>query len=164
MVPTGMVTSVLTEIVGSPTLWEQAAAPPGSLVACHQAAIAEVVAAHGGVTPGAQGEGEVVVAAFSRASDAVAGALEVHRALGHRLAVWMAAHAGERERGDLFDGVTYAANRCAWLRGCGHAGPGCCRTSPPAWSPINFLSRPRFATSACITCAIWRAPSGCGSR
>ena len=166
MVPTGMVTFLSPEIVGSPTPSVQAAAPPGALVAGHQAAIDEVVAAHGQVSPVVQGEGDILVAAFSRASDAVAAAVEVQRALAHGmpgLAVRMAVHAGAGQRRDGFDGVGYAATRCAWLRECGRPSQSCCRTSPRAWWPINFLSAPRFATSACIRCAFWRVPSGCGS-
>ena len=125
MVPTGMVAFLWTDIVGSPTLSEQAAAPTGSWVARHHAIIDEVVAAHGGgVSPVEQGDGDSVVAVFSRASDAVAAAVEVQTALAHvpGLAVRMAVHAGEWQRREGFDGVGHTVTRCAWLRVCGHPG------------------------------------------
>ena len=70
MVPTGTVTFLLTDIEGSTRLWEQAPATTGSVVARHYAVIDEGVAAHGGVRPVEQGEGDSVVAAFGRMSDA----------------------------------------------------------------------------------------------
>ena len=85
MVPTGTVTFLLTDIEGSTRLWEQAPATTGSVVARHYAVIDERVAAHGGVRPVEQGEGDSVVAAFTRASDAVAAAVEVQRALAHEV-------------------------------------------------------------------------------
>jgi class 3 adenylate cyclase len=60
--------------VGEPTRRETAA------VARFEQAASEVIAAHGGVRPVEQGEGDSFVAAFARASDAVACALELQRA------------------------------------------------------------------------------------
>ena len=79
--------------------------------------------------PVEQGEGDSVVAAFSRASDAVAAALAAQRALvaepwpeGAELRVRMAVHTGEVQlRGDD-NYVGQTLNRCARLRGIGHGG------------------------------------------
>src|SRR5215203_6007915 len=77
VVPTGTVTFLSTDVEGSTTLWEQALATTGSVAARHDAVIDEAVAAHGGVRPVERGQGDSVVAAFTRPSDAVAAALEV---------------------------------------------------------------------------------------
>jgi hypothetical protein len=47
----------------------------------HDAILDLAVSAHGGVRPLAQGEGDSIVAAFSRASDAVLAAAEAQRGL-----------------------------------------------------------------------------------
>ena len=79
--------------------------------------------------PVEQAEGDSVVAAFSRASDAIAAAVAAQRMLdaapwpdGVRLAVRMAVHTGEaqlRAEGNYFG---LAVIRCARLRSCGHGG------------------------------------------
>ena len=68
----------------------------------HYELLDEVIARHGGVRPVEQGEGDSIVAAFSRASDAVAAALDAQRSLvaerwpkGADLHVRMAIHTGE---------------------------------------------------------------------
>ena len=98
VVPTGTVTFLLTDIEGSTTLWERAPATTGAVVARHYAVIDEVVAAHGGVRPVEQGEGDSVVAAFTRASDAVAAAVDVQRALAHEVPGLRGAHGGAHRR------------------------------------------------------------------
>jgi hypothetical protein len=81
------------------------------------------------VRPVEQGEGDSVVGAFSRASDAVAAALDVQRAFaqepwpaGGEVRVRMALHTGEirlRDAGNYF-GPTII--RCARMRAIGHGG------------------------------------------
>ena len=78
----------------------------------HYEILEEAIAAHGGVRPVEQGEGDSVVGAFSRASDAVAAAVTAQRLLGAerwpdgiQLAVRMAVHTGEaqmRDAGNYF--------------------------------------------------------------
>jgi len=75
-----MATLLLADVEGSTRLWE---AQPGEMTAALarlNQTVSEVVAACGGVRPLEQGEGDSFVAAFARASDAVACALELQRA------------------------------------------------------------------------------------
>src|SRR5215203_2252170 len=82
-VPTGTVTFLVTDIEESTKSWAQASVTSGEAVARHYAVIEERVAVHGGVLPVELGEGDSVVAVFTRASDAVAAAIDVQRALAH---------------------------------------------------------------------------------
>ena len=94
-------------------------------MARHYAVIDEVVAADGGVRPVEQGEGDSVVAVFSRASDAVAAAAGCATgagARGARLLVRMAVHTGEAQLRDGHNYVGHAVIRCARLRACAHGG------------------------------------------
>jgi predicted ATPase len=98
-------------------------------IARHYELLAQAIERHSGVRPLEQGEGDSVVAAFSRASDAVAAALAAQQALvaepwpeGGELRVRMAVHTGEVQlRGDD-NYVGQTLNRCARLRGIGHGG------------------------------------------
>src|SRR4029077_1613841 len=102
VLPTGTVAFLLTDVEGSTQRWE---AEPDAMAAAmerHDAVLDAAVSAHGGVRPLAQGEGDSVVAAFSRASDAVLAAAEAQRGLAAELwptstplLVRMAVHAGE---------------------------------------------------------------------
>jgi class 3 adenylate cyclase len=81
IVPTGTVTFLLTDIERSTLLWEEWGEVMAPVMArCHDR-LAEVVQARGGVRPEEQGEGDSAVAVFVRASDAVACALDLQRAL-----------------------------------------------------------------------------------
>jgi predicted ATPase/class 3 adenylate cyclase/DNA-binding CsgD family transcriptional regulator len=127
--PTGTVTFLLTDIEGSTKLWEAGADETAVSVARHYELLEAAVALHGGVRPVEQGEGDSVVGAFSRASDAVAAALDVQRAFaqepwpaGGEVRVRMALHTGEirlRDAGNYF-GPTII--RCARMRAIGHGG------------------------------------------
>jgi predicted ATPase/class 3 adenylate cyclase/DNA-binding CsgD family transcriptional regulator/tetratricopeptide (TPR) repeat protein len=127
--PTGTVTFLLTDIEGSTKLWESGEDETASSVARHYELLDAAVSLHGGVRPVEQGEGDSVVGAFSRASDAVAAALDVQRAFGEEswppgraVRVRMALHTGEirlRDAGNYF-GPTII--RCARIRAIGHGG------------------------------------------
>ncbi len=80
LLPTGTVTLLLADVEGSTRLWETQPGEMAAAVARLNRAASEVIAAHGGVRPVEQGEGDSFVAAFARASDAVAAALEMQRA------------------------------------------------------------------------------------
>jgi predicted ATPase/DNA-binding CsgD family transcriptional regulator len=101
----------------------------GRAVGRHYELLDEGIRGHRGVRPVEQGEGDSVVGAFARASDAVAAALDAQRALvgepwpeGAQLRVRMAVHTGEAElRGeDNYFGP--AVIRCARLRAIAHGG------------------------------------------
>ena len=95
----------------------------------HFVLLDECIAAHGGVRPVEQGEGDSVVGAFSRASDAIAAALDAQRAFaaepwpeGGVLRVRMAIHTGEAQLRDSGNYFGQAVIRCARLRAVGHGG------------------------------------------
>ncbi len=110
--PTGTVTFLLTDIEGSTKLWEAGADEMAASVARHYELLDAAISLHAGLRPVEQGEGDSVVGAFSRASDAVAAALDVQRAFaeepwppGSEVRVRMALHTGEirlRDAGNYF--------------------------------------------------------------
>jgi predicted ATPase/class 3 adenylate cyclase/DNA-binding CsgD family transcriptional regulator len=127
--PTGIVTFLLTDIEGSTRLWE--AENEGMVIAAarHYALLDTIIAARGGVRPVEQGEGDSIVAAFEKASDALAAAVDIQLAfaveqwpLERPLRVRIALHTGEaqlRNEGNYF-GPTII--RCARLRAVAHGG------------------------------------------
>jgi predicted ATPase/class 3 adenylate cyclase/DNA-binding CsgD family transcriptional regulator len=127
--PAGTVTFMLTDIVGSTRLWESAPDAMADAVADHYRLLEEAIARHGGVQPVEQGEGDSVVAAFARASDAVATALEAQRALSRRswpadidLRVRVALHTAEAQLRDEGNYFGIALSRCARLRAIANGG------------------------------------------
>jgi predicted ATPase/class 3 adenylate cyclase/DNA-binding CsgD family transcriptional regulator len=127
LLPTGTVTFLLTDVEGSSRRWERAPDAMAAAIARHYELLEEATTAHGGVRPVEQGEGDSVVGAFSRASDALAAALEAQRRLQSEpwpkeaeLRVRMAVHTGEaqlRDEGNYFGRTVI---RCARLRAIGH--------------------------------------------
>jgi class 3 adenylate cyclase len=67
--PTGTVTFLLTDVEGSTKGWEASPQHMASAIARHYEILDEAIAANGGVRPVEQGEGDSVVAAFSRVSE-----------------------------------------------------------------------------------------------
>jgi class 3 adenylate cyclase len=127
--PVGTVTFMLTDVEGSTRLWESAPEAMSAAVARHYELLDEAIALHGGVQPVAQGEGDSVVAAFTRASDAVAAALDVQRAFhregwpeGASLRLRIAVHTAEAQLRDEGNYFGRAVNRCARLRAVAHGG------------------------------------------
>ena len=124
--PTGTVTFLLTDIEASSSGWEADPDRMGAAVSRHYEILESVVSRWGGVRPVEQGEGDSVVAAFSRASDATHAALDAQRELldelDDTLVVRIALHTGDaqlRDEGNYF-GPTVI--RCARLRSCAHGG------------------------------------------
>ena len=70
--PTGTVTFMLTDIAGSTHAWEHDELAAGVAVARHYALLDEAAAAHSGIRPLEQGEGDSTVSVFEHAGDAVA--------------------------------------------------------------------------------------------
>jgi class 3 adenylate cyclase len=70
--PTGTVTLLLADVEGSTRLWETQPAEMTAAIARLDRIVAEAIAIYSGVRPVEQGEGDSFVAAFARASDAVA--------------------------------------------------------------------------------------------
>src|ERR687885_2024957 len=126
--PTGTVTFLFTDVEGSTRSWEQSPEAMGRALARHDEIIEQAVARHGGALVRPRGEGDSRFAVFPPASDAVAAAADLQRALHKEpwptaspLRVRMALHTGEA---DLRAGDYYgtAVNRCARLRAAGHGG------------------------------------------
>ena len=133
VLPVGTVTFLLTDVEGSTRLWESAPEAMGAAIARHYELLDEVISRHGGVRPVEQGEGDSVVAVFTRASDALAAALDAQRAFhqeawpeGVSLKLRMALHTGEAQRRTEGNYFGQAVNRCARLRAIAHGGQVVC--------------------------------------
>ena len=134
--------------------------------------VSDTIATHSGVRPVEQGEGDSFVAAFARASDAVACALELQRAPLAPIRLRIGIHTGEIQ---LRDEGTYAGptiNRTARLRYWVTAAKPCCPVPPkrscwtgfpttcgcPIWAPTRCVSpRPERVMSSAIQ--IWSTNS-----
>jgi predicted ATPase/class 3 adenylate cyclase/DNA-binding CsgD family transcriptional regulator len=120
--PTGMATLLLADVEGSTRLWENQPEEMAAAVARLDQAVSEVIAAHGGVRPVEQGEGDSFVAAFARASDAVACALELQRAPLAPIRLRIGVHTGEVQLRDEGNYAGPTINRTARLRDLAHGG------------------------------------------
>ncbi|MGH2791336.1 MAG: NB-ARC domain-containing protein, partial [Actinomycetota bacterium] len=126
--PTGTVTFLLTDIEGSTKLWTERPRAMFQAVSRHHAIIGNAIARRDGQIPRDQGEGDSIFAAFGRASNAVAAAVDIQLALnsepwpeGVSLRVRIGISTGEPQ---LSEGNYFgkAVSRCARLRGLAHGG------------------------------------------
>ena len=85
-------------------------------------AVSDIIAAHDGVRPVEQGEGDSFVVAFARASDAVGAALELQRAPLAPIRLRIGIHTGEIQLRDEGNYAGPTINRTARLRDLGHGG------------------------------------------
>ena len=85
-------------------------------------ALAQIVAAHGGVRPVEQGEGDSLVVAFNRGSDAVACALDLQMAPLAPIRLRIGLHTGEVQLRDENNYIGTTINRTARIRDLGHGG------------------------------------------
>src|ERR1700758_2461301 len=122
LLPTGTVTLLLADVEGSTRLWETQPEVMTAAVACLNQTVSGVVAAHGGVRPVEQCEGDSFVAAFPRASDAVACALELQRAPLAPIRLRIGVHTGEVQLRDEGNYAGPTINRTARLRDLAHGG------------------------------------------
>jgi len=120
--PTGTVTLVLADVEGSTRLWETQPDEMAAAVARLDQALADITAAHRGVRPVEQGEGDSFVIAFARASDAVACALELQRAPLAPIRLRIGIHTGEVRLRDEGNYIGPTINRTARLRDLAHGG------------------------------------------
>ncbi|MGB7165284.1 MAG: adenylate/guanylate cyclase domain-containing protein, partial [Mycobacterium sp.] len=117
-----MATLLLADVEGSTRLWEtQPEEMTAALVRFNQT-VSECIAAHGGVRPVEQGEGDSFVAAFARASEAVACALELQRAPLAPIRLRIGVHTGEVQLRDEGNYAGPTINRTARLRDLAHGG------------------------------------------
>jgi DNA-binding SARP family transcriptional activator/cytochrome c-type biogenesis protein CcmH/NrfG len=126
--PSGVVSFLLTDIVGSTDLWDRHSGPMADALVRHDALIGEVVSSSGGMVCKSKGEGDATVSVFARATEAVVAAGTLQQRLGAEpwpggleLRVRASVHTGEaHERdGDYFGS---ALNRAARLRGLADGG------------------------------------------
>jgi predicted ATPase/class 3 adenylate cyclase/DNA-binding CsgD family transcriptional regulator len=122
LLPTGTVTLLLADVEGSTRLWETQPDQMTAALARLNQTVSETIAAHDGVRPVEQGEGDSFVAAFARASDAVACALELQRAPLAPIRLRVGVHTGEIQLRDEGNYAGPTINRTARLRDLGHGG------------------------------------------
>ena len=120
--PTGTVTLLLADVEGSTRLWETQAEEMTTAVARLDLVLDNVVAAHDGVRPVEQGEGDSFVVAFTRASDAVACALDLQRAPLAPIRLRIGVHTGEIQLRDEGNYMGTTISRAARLRDLAHGG------------------------------------------
>src|SRR5271170_338183 len=120
--PTGTVTLLLADVEGSTRLWETQPEQMTTAMARLNQTVSQTIAAHDGVRPVEQGEGDSFVAAFARASDAVAAALEMQRAPLAPIRLRIGVHSGEIQLRDEGNYAGPTINRTARLRDLGHGG------------------------------------------
>ena len=122
LLPTGTVTLLLADVEGSTRLWQDQPDEMTAAVARLDRIVADIIAAHRGVRPVEQGEGDSFVVAFARASDAVACALEFQRATLAPICLRIGVHTGEVQLRDETNYVGPTVNRTARLRDLAHGG------------------------------------------
>ena len=122
LLPTGTVTLLLADVEGSTRLWESQPKEMTAALARLNIVVSDVIAAHDGVRPVEQGEGDSFVAAFARASDALAAALEMQRAPLAPIRLRIGVHTGEIQLRDEGNYAGPTINRTARLRDLGHGG------------------------------------------
>ena len=121
--PVGTVTFLFTDMEGSTRAWELHPSETDAALKQHDEIVAKHVEAHDGAIILERGEGDSVFAVFVRASDAVAAACEIQRAMRKKswpaqvpMRVRMAIHTGEAAA----DYRGPHVNRAARLRAIGH--------------------------------------------
>nr|WP_253900528.1 LuxR family transcriptional regulator [Mycobacterium asiaticum] len=120
--PTGTVTLLLADVESSTSLWETQPKTMQEAVARLDRVLARAVAAHRGVRPVEQGEGDSFVIAFPRAADAVACALELQRAPLAPIKLRIGVHTGDIQLRDEGNYIGPTVNRAARLRDLAHGG------------------------------------------
>ena len=120
LLPTGTVTLLLADVEGSTRLWETQPEQMTQAMARLNQVVSATIAEYDGVRPVEQGEGDSFVAAFARASDAVACALELQRAPLAPIRLRIGVHSGEIQLRDEGNYAGPTINRTARLRDLGH--------------------------------------------
>src|SRR5271165_678556 len=122
LLPTGTVTLLLADVEGSTRLWETQPDEMTPAMARMNQTVSETIVEHDGVRPVEQGEGDSFVAAFARASDAVACALALQRAPLAPIRIRIGVHTGEIQLRDESNYAGPTINRTARLRDLAHGG------------------------------------------
>ena len=122
LLPKGTVTLLLADVEGSTRLWETQPEEMTAALARFDQTVSEIIVGYAGVRPVEQGEGDSFVAAFPRASDAVACALELQRTPLAPIRLRIGLHTGEIQLRDEGNYIGPAINRTARLRDLAHGG------------------------------------------
>jgi predicted ATPase/class 3 adenylate cyclase len=122
LLPTGTVTLLLADVEGSTRLWEAQPDEMTAAFALLDRTLTKLVADHNGVRPVEQGEGDSFVLAFTRASDAVACALDLQRAPLAPIKLRIGIHTGEVQLRDEANYIGPTINKTARVRDLGHGG------------------------------------------
>jgi predicted ATPase/class 3 adenylate cyclase/DNA-binding CsgD family transcriptional regulator len=120
--PSGTVTLLLADVEGSTHLWETQPQEMTAAFARLDRELSDLVAAHGGVRPVEQGEGDSFVVAFARASDAVVAALGLQLAPLAPIRLRIGVHTGEVQLRDDANYIGPTINRAARIRDLAHGG------------------------------------------
>src|SRR5271166_3983092 len=120
--PTGTVTLLLADVEGSTRLWRTQPEEMTAAIARLDRTVCEVISGHDGVRPVEQGEGDSFVVAFTRASSAVACALQLQRAPLAPIRLRIGVHTGEVQLRDEGNYIGTTINRTARLRDLAHGG------------------------------------------
>jgi predicted ATPase/class 3 adenylate cyclase/DNA-binding CsgD family transcriptional regulator len=122
LLPAGMVTLLLADAEDSTRLWETQPEQMTAAIARLQRALSEAILEHDGVRPVDQGEGDSFVVAFTRASNAVACALQFQRAPLAPIRLRIGVHTGEVQMRDENNYTGPTINRAERLRDLAHGG------------------------------------------
>ncbi|MCV7122355.1 LuxR family transcriptional regulator [Mycobacterium lacus] len=122
LLPEGTVTLLVGDVEGSTRLWEAQPEEMGAAVKRLDETVSGVIAAHGGVRLVEQGEGDSLVLAFARASDAVAAALDLQRAPLAPIRLRIGVHTGEVRSRDEGNYAGPTIDRTARLRDLAYGG------------------------------------------
>ncbi|HEY5034567.1 MAG TPA: adenylate/guanylate cyclase domain-containing protein [Candidatus Dormibacteraeota bacterium] len=122
LLPDGVVTFLMTDVVESTPIWLQKRAQMYAAMKRHDQLLTAAIEGNGGVVLKERGEGDSFFAVFLRATDAVAAAFDAQKALMSEpwidripISVRMAVLTGEADAQDR-DYRAPAVNRCAKLR------------------------------------------------
>ncbi|MBK6671849.1 MAG: adenylate/guanylate cyclase domain-containing protein [Actinobacteria bacterium] len=165
VLPVGTVTFLLTDVAGSTSMWERESAEDmRTAIMRHYEILSEAVDANGGVRPQEQGEGDSIVAAFARPSDAASAAqlaLAAERVADDQPG--MSADGDPHRQANLRDDASYAGQsiiRTARLRNIGHGGQVLVSGATFAtWRWTRPATASSCGPSASTGCAISVAPS-----
>ena len=163
--PTGTVTLLLADVEGSTRLWQTQPDEMTAAVARLDRAVSDLVAAHNGVRPVEQGEGDSFVVAFARASDAITFALQLQLTALSPIHLRIGLHTGEVQLRDDANYIGPTINRAARLRDLAHGGQTVLSATTSdlladglpadAWMldlgthPLRDLPRPERVTQLC---------------
>ena len=115
-------TLLLADVEGSTGLWQTKPAEMTAAVGRLDSILSTIVAAHNGVRPVEQGEGDSFVVAFARASDAVACALALQCAPLAPITLRIGLHSGEIQLRDEANYIGPTINKAARVRDLAHGG------------------------------------------